>query len=64
MGVVQSDIQPSLFHVYCNRIAVHQGGDRTSLYSFGHDMADNEAARRAGEPAVGDQGHALAESRA
>ena len=62
MSVAQSDIQSPLFHVYCDGVAVHQGSDRTSLHRFGHDMPDDEAARCAGEPAVGDQSHAFAES--
>src|SRR4029079_13973720 len=49
------------FHVYRDHITVCQRCDRTSLRRFRHDMPDHETARCPGEPAIGDQGDALAE---
>ena len=42
-------------------VAVANGGDRTAARRLGRDVADHEAARRAGEAAVGDQRDRLAE---
>src|SRR5580693_53817 len=67
LGVAQLDVERSLFGIELDDVAVADEPDRAAHGSLGADMADAEAAGRAGEPAVRDQrdlaAHALAVER-
>src|SRR5580692_3115376 len=55
LGIAQLDVQRALFGIELDDVAVANEPDRAAHGSLGADMADAETARRAGEPAVGDQ---------
>src|SRR5580700_1788416 len=55
LGVAQPDVQRALLGIELDDIAVADQPDRAAHGGLRTDMADAEAARRAGEPAVGDQ---------
>src|SRR2546423_1707254 len=46
-----------------DRVPVANRGDRTAHRSFRSDMADHQAASRAGEAAIGEQRHRFAQPR-
>src|SRR5580704_10612427 len=55
LGVAQLDVERALFGIELDDVAVANEPDRTAHGGLGPDMADAKTARRAGEPAVGDQ---------
>src|SRR5580693_8861461 len=55
LGVAQLDVQRALFGIELDDVAVTDQPDRTAHGGLRPDMADAKTARRAGEPAVGDQ---------
>src|ERR1700689_424784 len=55
LGVAQLDVERALFGIELDDIAIANEPDRAAHGSLRPDMADAETARRAGEPAVGDQ---------
>src|SRR5713226_2905093 len=55
LGVAERDRDGALIRVDGDDVAVAQQRDRAADRRLGPDMADAEAARRAGEAAVGDQ---------
>src|SRR5262245_51693678 len=57
--VRQLDLDQAPVGVDLDDVAVLQEADRAADGRLGRDVADAEAARRAGETAIGDQGHLL-----
>src|ERR1700730_6181658 len=55
LGVAQLDVQRTLLGIELDDVAVSDQPDRTAHGGLRADMADAKTARRAGEPAVGDQ---------
>ena len=62
--VVELHVHAPRVDVDDDHVAVVHARDRTAAAGLGRDVAGHEAARRAAEAAVGDQGDALAEARA
>src|SRR5581483_9921539 len=60
LGLGQLDIERALLGVEHDHVAVPDKPDRTAHGRLGADMAHAEAARRAGETAVGDERHLVA----
>src|SRR5215831_15001914 len=58
--VAEVDREAALDGVDGDHVAVLEQADRAADLRFGADMADTEAARAAGEAAVGDERHLLA----
>ena len=63
LGLVDEHLERAAGDVEPDPVAVADERDRSAVDRLGRDVADAEAGRAAGEPAVGEQQDVLAEAR-